>query len=616
MRLAASKLALALWLGASAWGGCTGTIDQPRGEGRGQDGRDEGVAPGRGGASTDGTGSAGTTTGSPGSRSPQPGAGPGAGPGPTPGPVAACGGSGGSDPGPSFIRRLNHLEYDNTVRDLLGDTSGPSRTFPQQESAHGFNKDARALSISPALAETYLKAAEALAATATRTQLDKLAPCTGTGAAPEADCAKRFIERFGRRAFRRPVAAEDVAILTRIYGDVRAAKGSYKDGIEAVIAALLQSPRFLYRVELGRPARPGETVVALDDWEVASRLSYMLWNTMPDDALFEAAEAGRLANRAEIATQVRRMLADKRARAVVADFHEQWLGLDQIPGLEKADGVFPVWTAAFAASAAQETARFLDHLVWETAGDVSTIFTATFTFANQALAQHYGIPGVTGSELKRVALGEVSAQRVGVLGHAGLLARYAQADQTSPVQRGAFIRERLLCDALPPPPPGLEVTPPALSSTLTTRERFAQHAEDPACGGCHSLIDPVGMGLETFDAVGKYRAKENGKPVDASGFVKNGALDSDGALVDFSYDGAPDLAAKLARSARVRDCLVKHWFHYGLGREAASAVDRCSLEAIKKRFESSGFKIQELLAALADSDAFLYRRAVAPGGAQ
>jgi len=305
------------------------------------------------------------------------------------------------DPGPVYIRRLNHREYDNTVRDLLGDTTGPSSGFPQQESGLGFANNAQALNISPALAESYLKAAESLAAAAVQDRLPQLAPCDA-GKDSEESCAKRFIEAFGRRAFRHALDAEDAAILARIYADGKARGGGYKDGIRLVVEAVLQSPRFLYRVELGQPARPGEAVVALDSWEMATRLSYLLWSSMPDDALFAAAETGRLTTRAEIAAQVTRMLADKRTRAITADFHRQWLELDDLPELEKDSKLFPAWTPQLAAAAQQETAQFLDYVTWDGPGDLATMLTAPFTFVNASLAPLYGMGAVTGPGFKKV----------------------------------------------------------------------------------------------------------------------------------------------------------------------------------------------------------------------
>jgi len=507
-------------------------------------------------------------------------------------------------PGPSYIRRVNRLEYNNTVHDLLGDTSAPADGFPAEEVSLGFDNNAQALSVSPVLAEQYLDAAESLATTAVNTNWAKLVPCapTTSGAAAIDACGQAFIMSFGQRAYRRPPDADDVAALTAAFDAGKAT--DLTTGVRLVIEAALQSPRFLYRVELGGVPPAGATVVQLDDWEMASRLSYLLWHSMPDDALFAAAGAGKLTAPADIEAQVQRMIADPKARGVVADFHGQWLRVGEISGAEKDTTIFPAFTPAIALLMQQETMHFLDYVTWDGPGDLASILTAPFTFVNGPLAQYYGMTGVSGSAFVKAPLD--GTHRAGVLAQGGLLSLLAKANQTSPVHRGKFVREQLLCMQLPPPPANLMIKPPELSSTLTTRQRFTQHSIDPACTTCHHLMDPIGLGFEDFDGAGAFRALENGQPIDDSGEVE----DSD---VEGPFHGVGELAAKLASSDQVRTCVATRWFRYGYGRGETSA-DACSLSAIQSQFASGGYKIRDLLIALTRTDAFRYRQVTPAAG--
>ena len=507
-------------------------------------------------------------------------------------------------PGPSFIRRVTRVEYENTLRDLLGDTSGLAADFPPEEKRLGFDNNAEALSISPVLAEQYMLAAESAATTAVDARWSALVPCavTTADAAAVSDCGGAFIAAFGKKAYRRPLDPDDVAALTAAFNAGKAT--DLKTGIRLVIEVALQSPRFLYRVELGSAAQPGQAVVKLDDWEMASRLSYLLWHSMPDDALFAAAAAGTLTDAAGVQAQVRRMIDDPKARSVAADFNAQWLRVGEIGSVEKMTSVFPGYSASIAALMEQETTRFLDSVTWDGAGDLTTILTAPFTMVNGPLASYYGMSGVTGAAFVKAPLD--GTHRAGVLSQGGLLSLLAKANQTSPVHRGKFVREQLLCDQLPPPPANLMIKPPELSSTLTTRQRFTQHSIDPACTGCHHLMDPIGLGFESFDGAGVYRATENGQPVDDSGEIK----DSD---VTGPFHGVAEMAAKLASSEQVRSCVTAKWFRYGYGRGETDA-DACSMEALKAQFAAGGYKIRDLIIALTQTDAFLYRLVVPPAG--
>jgi hypothetical protein len=526
----------------------------------------------------------------------------------------------GLDPGPSFIRRVNRLEYDNTVRDLLQTTLAPARGFPPEERRLGFDDNGAALSVSPVLTEQLMLAAEQLASDAVDNHWSALVPCAQTATTVDA-CGADFIAAFGRRAYRRPLDADDTAILKAVFDAGKAT--DLKTGIRLVITAVLQSPDFLYRVEFGRQpvgsdpkvavkdTTTGVTlgqaqVVRVGDWEMATRLSYLLWRSMPDDALFAAAEAGRLSSDADLATEVQRMLADPKARVAIADFHDQWLRIGEIDALEKEASVFAGWNANIPGLMRQEARAFVDDVIWNGDGDLNALFGAPYTFANAALAQYYGLPAPSGSGFVKLPLD--ASQRGGVLTQGGLMSLLAKSNQTSPVHRGKFVREQIFCQILQPPPPDLEIKPPELSATLTTRERFAQHSADGACSTCHQLTDPIGLGFENFDGAGKFRDVENGRAVDVSGQIF-------GTDVAGTFNGPLELGQKLAASETARACVTTQWFRYGYGR-AETEADGCSMKALNEKFAGSGYRVLDLVAALAATDAFRYRRFITAGGAQ
>ncbi len=522
------------------------------------------------------------------------------------------------DPGPSFVRRVTRLEYDNTVSDLLGTPTTIAKQFPTEEVQLGFDNNAAALSVSPELAEQYLDAAETLAKAAVTNNLAKLVPCDSKVTGVDA-CGAQFIAAFGQRAYRRPLAAADTTLLTSVFNAGKAT--DFATGVRLVIETVLQSPQFLYRVEFGRAptaadptvpvtdnSAPSPTpVVPLDDWEMASRLSYLLWASMPDDQLLAAAAAGKLSSATDIQTQAQRMLGDAKAHARVTDFHDQWLNVGAVASLEKDATVFPAFTTAIAGLMQQETELFLDDVVWKENGTLSTFFTAPYTFVNGPLAKYYGISGVTGDAFVKTPLD--ITQRAGLLTQGAILSKQAKLNQTSPVLRGKFVREQILCQPLPPPPANISIKAPELSSTLTTRERFTQHSVAPACATCHHLMDPIGLGFETFDGAGAYRTTENGQAVDVSGQVNQADSELQG-----PFNGVVDLETKLGGSSTVQQCVSTQWFRYAYGR-AETDADACSMATLQSQFAAGGFKIQDLLAALTQTKAFLYRRVTpATGG--
>ncbi len=513
----------------------------------------------------------------------------------TPPTASAC--SAAKYPGPSPIRRLTRREYNGTVQELLKDTSAPAQGFVAEETALGFNNNALALTISTLLVEQYLAAAEKLSVAATA-DLTQLLPCDP---AADADgCAGKFIADFGERAFRRPITTDEQLRFQNAYLWGKQHQ-DFRTGIEMVIEAMLQSASFLYRVEFGEGTSAAGNL-PLTNYELASRLSYLFLGSMPDVALRTAAKTGQLSTPQGVDAQALRLSKDPRARATVADFHAQWLGLQGVSSLERDPAVYTGYTAALPGLFVSETQSFVDNVFWEGEGTVQALLTAPYTFLNSDLAKFYGVIDPGGAVFAKSATDGV--KRAGLLSQGSLLAVHAKPLQTSPVHRGKFVREQFLCQQLPPPPANLVITPPELDPKLSTRERFAQHSKDIACSGCHSLMDPIGLGFEHFDPVGRYRDTENGKPVSGAGELL--ATDING-----TFDGAVELGAKLATSAAVSDCVTTEWFRYAFGR-SETPEDACSVAQLKSAMKADNNRMQSLLLAFTKTDAFLYRKVVTP----
>jgi len=522
--------------------------------------------------------------------------------------------------GAAEARLLTRLQYDNTVRDLLGELSVPERNFPEENLLLGFGNNADAHRASLLLSERHLAAAEDLAAAAVVRGVDQLLPCQA-GDHSEA-CVSSFVTQFGYRAFRRPIQPEEALPLLELWRTANSAFG-FDKAMELLIETFLQSPQLLYRTESLRAqaeaapspssADVGKTQ-ALDAYQIASRLSYLLWNTLPDSELFGLADSGALLDVETVRAQARRMIEDERARGTVADFYEQWLGMSAFAGLTRdvpsdlvseapssaAPSSEPLSPSSFNGSWEASLSRFVQDSFWD-GGTVETLLGSRRVYVDSALADLYGYVPAAAAEQDGLAVVE-DEHRAGILTQPGLMALLAHADQSAPVQRGKFVREQLLCKPLPPPPPDVDTTPPDPDPSATTRERFKQHSADQRCATCHRLLEGVGFGLEEYDQLGRYRTQEYGLLVDASGNL----LDSGDSSVDGTFNGAQELAAKLASSTQVSACLATQWFRYGMGR-GEQLEDVCSLQQIKDDFSATGGDFRELLVSLATSNAFRFR---------
>ena len=500
-------------------------------------------------------------------------------------------------PAPSHrVARLTHAQWENTVRDLLyldaplllADEFRPDAGV----SGYLFDNDGRSLSVDEALWANYESAAAQVGelATSDAAILDAIAGDRD----PEA-----FVRAFGRRAFRRPLGDDEVARYVGLFDrapELYDAPASFETGARLVIETILQSPHFLYRIERSTDV-VGE-VIALDDDEVASRLSYFLWSSMPDDALFGAADDGLLRDYEEVETQARRMLADPRARPVVAYFHDALLDAEKIENASPNTNVYDV-PETLGALAVEEQRRFLDDVVFDKRGSWRDVLTSPETFVNADLAAIYGVEGSFGAQFERVELDAM--QRRGVLTHVGFLTANATSVQPDPIHRGVFIAKRLACATLPPPPD--DVPPlPEIDPSQTNREAIETLTEQPGsnCAGCHAtVINPFGFPFESFDAVGGFRTEDNGKPVNTASTV---TLGDDAVPVD----DAVALVLALAESPAVHRCYASHWVQYAFGRLLADE-DSTLLERLGDASADDDISVEDLLVGIVTSQPFLSR---------
>jgi hypothetical protein len=556
--------------------GCTGTIEP---SGPSAPGDRTGPPDGAGGSTTD-HGAGGTKGGSGGS-------------GPAP--------AGPDVPGTAAVRRLTRLEYNNTIRDLLGDASRPGDRLPggdQESGGSGFLKGGAVAEVD---AQTLIETSGQLATTA----VGKLGTLVSCGASPapaqEDACAKDFIAKFGRRTFRRPLSTDEQAGLYALYQKQRGPEigADFPGAIRIVLQAMLLSPSFLYRWELGAqaPLRDGQ-LVRFNPHELASRLSYLLWASMPDEALFGAADGDKLSSPTQIEDQVRRMLKDGKAKDTFADFHLQLLGMAGTLDAQKDENVYPTFNKAMAQSMLTETREFVASVLGPGGdGKLESLLTSRATFVDETLSKLY-VTGqaVTGTAFKPVTLDP--GQRAGLLLQANFLTVQANTYETHPIKRGVEVVEQLLCQPLPPPPPNVP-TPKQAQDGVSTRQRYSEHEANACAKACHAIFDPFGFAFENWDGIGAYRTMDHGTKVDSTGTVQ---LTSG----PFQFTSAIDLLPVLAKDQGVRDCLATQWLRYTLRRHEG-AGDMASLATARQAFEKSGYDLRELIVAITKTKAFTHR---------
>jgi len=506
------------------------------------------------------------------------------------------------------LRRLTKSEYANTVKDLLNVDVTAAADLPADEVTNGFDNNAAVLTVSSLHAEKYVLVSEALAKLAVQ-NLSALTAGCDAATQGEDTCAAAFAKSFGRRAFRRPTTAEDERQLLAAYSAGRTG-GSYAEGIEVMIRAALQSSNFLYRLEITPAADAGAKRIALSPFELASRLSYLVWASGPDDALLDAAAQGQLSTKAQVAAKARELLAGTKARTAVGSFFEQWTGTRRLAITTKNNALFPAFSTELRDAMAKELPAFVNDVLWSGDHKLSTLLTAPVAFVSGPLAQLYGVsapPAASGAAPVKVTL-PAAQGRAGILTQAGFLSVQGHPDQTSPVLRGKFVRAMLLCQPPPPPPADVDISVPAVEEGATARLRFAAHESAAgSCAGCHKLMDPIGLAFEHFDAVGQYREKENGQALDVTGEI----LGANDPQLTGGFNGAAELAAKLANSEQVRNCMATQFFRFASGRSEAAA-DACSLSSMNQAFDTANGDVIELIVATTQTDAFWFRPQVTP----
>lgn len=498
---------------------------------------------------------------------------------------------------PAPLARLTSVQYENTMRDLFAPIPVDVDSPPTDPVVEGFDNNTGAQTPSAAHIEAYHAGASA-AARAAMIDPAALLQCAPTTRADEDACAAEALARIGRRAYRRPLAADELTSLVSFYNATRVDGTDFVTAMTLVLQAMLESPHFLYRVEMGAPIDGQADRVQLTSSEVASRLSYLLWNTMPDEELFAAAEAGELDSPEGIEAQTRRMLDDPRAREAILRFHSQWLRFDKMAAMTKDAGMFPAFGPETAAALQRSAELYIEEIFFG-GGTLDTLLTDQHAFVNDEIAWLYGVDPPGSEEMQWVPVDPT--QRAGILTNAGLLASFAHETADSPVLRGLLVLDRFMCVPPPPPPKGVDTTPPEANdgTPMTTRDRFATQHEQGSCAGCHKAIHGIGFGFENYDAVGQWRTTENGLDVDSSGwFSPNPASDLEG-----PFEGAVELAERLAASRSVQACLVSQWLRYALGVDR-TGVDAMQTEPILQAFIDSDKNLRELVVELTRSPAF------------
>jgi len=497
------------------------------------------------------------------------------------------------------LRRLSHSQYNRTVRDLLGERGLPANQFPPEDFVNGFKNQYVAQALSPLLEDAYSVAAEKLARAAFRNgDTHGLIPCK-----PSDACRAEFIAGFGAKAFRRPLAATEIKRYETLFQKAP----TFLAGAQLVVEAMLQSPNFLFRLE--DTARP-----AWKPYAAASRLSYALWDSTPDDALLAAAARGELDTQEGVARSAGRLLDDPKAREAIDEFTSQWLRFDRVLTATKERRAYPQFTPDTAIAMTHEARRFVSDLVWN-GRNFMELFTAPYAYPNGELARIYQIDPPA-EDYERAPF-PAASERAGLLGQALFLTLTAKPDDTSPTARGVFVREQFLCQHVADPPPGVNTNLPPVTQArpMTNRERLSMHATDKACAGCHNLVDPIGYGLEKFDAIGQRRDKLKLTFGQVFGEAKRAAavtstvevpLDTTGqvaGLPNSAFSSPKELGGVLAASPQCQECIVKQYFRYVAGRTETPA-DRPLIRRVLEDFKRSGFQFREMVISMVTAPEF------------
>jgi len=505
----------------------------------------------------------------------------------------AGGGGGGLTPvdctelGPPMLRRLTAVQLRNSlVAVFQGDQSVPDGDVLVDPVVNGFRVDATEAVIRDLDSQKLMTYAESVADWAVTQKLGQLVTCDQSDPA----CRRQFVQDFGARVRRQPLPDEAVDAYAALFDQ----EASFADGARAVIATMLQSPYFVYRREIGEPDpdRPGEN--RLTPYELASNLSYMLTDRPPDDQLMTAAREGRLSTTDDLAREAERLLATPESAETLSRFVRGWLKTDDLETRAKDDPTNQLTPEVRTAMLGETDALFVDLV--RSGGGVKELLTAPYTFLNQTLAAYYQLGGVGGDGFQRVDI-PAGTRALGVLGHGSVLTRHALSDSSSPVQRGKLVRERFLCEEMPPPPPNVNPMLGDPNGAVTTRQRYEQHTTDPACFSCHRRMDLIGFAFEHFDGFGRYRDQEGGVAIDSTGKMV------DRPEGDVPLDGVASVASYLADSQEVQTCLVRYMSYYSYG------LDGCNQQEILDDAAASGSTIKSVVLGIIRAPQFSHRAA-------
>ena len=501
------------------------------------------------------------------------------------------------DAGPVALRRLTAEQFARSIHDVLGEhITVPSRIDPDDRRSGLLAVGASFSSVTPSGFEKYEAAAAAVAEQALdASHRDELVQCLPAAATTsDESCARTFIERVGRRLFRRSLTAEETDARVDIANQAANTLRDFYAGLELGLVSLLVSPEFLFRVEAAEPQPSDPSTMRLSSISMASRLSYLLWDSTPDDELLAAGENGDLVTETGLATQIERMIASPKLetgiRALFSDLYDFKQFDDGL--VRKDSALFPVYTQTMVEEAKEQTLRtIVAHLTSEK--DYRDLFTTPETFMTRRLGVVYRLPVATAGGWEPYTFPQES-RRAGLLSHVSFNALHSHPGRSSATLRGKFVREVLLCQDIPTPPANIDfsIVEDTMGELRTARERLGEHVSNQACAGCHSLTDPIGLALESFDAVGMFRDDENGAQIDTSG-----------ELDGISYDDAVGMGQALRDNPALGPCLVRSLFRYAVGRNP-EAGEEALLEYLDERFASSSYRVTELMREVALSDGF------------
>ena len=511
------------------------------------------------------------------------------------------------DPGRVTVRRLNRAEYNNVVRDLMYVDFNPANDFPADDSGHGFDNIGDVLTVSPLLLEKYINAAEKIATKV----IVKPESETGQGFDTLSNfqkeyfkypierhlrrrAAEAFLKTFLRRAYRREVTSSEINRLLVLVKRGSDNGGSFEDGLRLAVTAVLVSPNFLFRWELdGAPDNP-KSIRQLNEYELASRLAFFLWRSMPDDRLLDFAKKGLL--RENIESEIKRMIRDSRSYGMVRDFTGQWLGLRNLDVYKPDKKIFPLFTADLKEDMRRETELLYAHVLKNNL-NIKELISADYSFINDRLAAHYQIDNINGAHFRLVSLNNV--QRRGLLGHGSILTVTSDPNRTSPVKRGKFVLDNILGTPPLPPPPNVPELEVEQQEGETLREQMIKHRSNVVCASCHKKMDPIGFAFENYDGIGRYRLTDNGEKIDTSGVLDTGE----------SFKGINDLQ-NIIISKKLDlyvENLVRKMMVYALGR-GLEFYDERVVGHIVKRLSAKGYQHDELVVSIVQSLPFDMKR--------